>query len=88
MLEYRAQRLGTVGDQHTSTDAQQAVAGWDAATPAEFTFAPAPQRITHIARLKDVDDPLRLFLSDGAQQRSKSGRSCSSWPNPKWIWTG
>jgi uncharacterized protein YecE (DUF72 family) len=22
----------------------------------------APQRITHIARLKDVDDPLRYFL--------------------------
>jgi uncharacterized protein YecE (DUF72 family) len=39
------------------------VAGWDAATPATFTFVlKAPQRITHFARLKDIDDPLRFFL--------------------------
>src|SRR5205807_1439428 len=49
-------------------------AGWDAATPAAFTFVlKAPQRITHIARLRDVDDPLRYFLETARQLGSKLG---------------
>jgi uncharacterized protein YecE (DUF72 family) len=38
------------------------LAGWAAATPSGFRFAlKAPQRITHIARLRDVDEPVRYF---------------------------
>src|SRR5205809_2048893 len=50
------------------------VAGWNAATPAAFTFVlKAPQRITHIARLRDVDDPLRYFLETGRKLGPKLG---------------
>ena len=65
MLEYYAQRLATVEVNYTFYRMPNAktVTGWDAATPAGFTFVlKAPQRITHIARLKDIDDPLRFFL--------------------------
>jgi uncharacterized protein YecE (DUF72 family) len=38
------------------------LATWDAATPTGFTFVlKAPQRITHFARLVDVDGPVRAF---------------------------
>jgi uncharacterized protein YecE (DUF72 family) len=38
------------------------VEGWAAAVPARFRFVlKAPQRITHFARLRDVDDPVRFF---------------------------
>jgi uncharacterized protein YecE (DUF72 family) len=38
------------------------VAGWAAAVPARFTFVlKAPQRITHFARLRDVDETVRAF---------------------------
>src|SRR5207249_11767231 len=50
------------------------VTGWDAATPAGFTFVlKAPQRITHIARLKDIDDPLRFFLDTARKLGPKLG---------------
>ena len=40
----------------------KALGGWDAATPASFVLAlKAPQRITHFARLRGIDEPLRLF---------------------------
>ncbi len=76
MLEYYAQRLGTVEINYTFYRMPNAktVAGWDAATPAEFTFVlKAPQRITHIARLKDVDDPLRYFLETARKLGPKLG---------------
>ena len=50
MLEYYAQRLSTVEINYTFYRMPNAktVAGWDAATPAGFTFVlKAPQRITH-----------------------------------------
>src|SRR2546427_9393993 len=65
MLEFYAQRLSTVEVNYTfyRMPNAKAVEGWDAATPQEFTFVlKAPQRITHFARLKDIDDPLRYFL--------------------------
>jgi uncharacterized protein YecE (DUF72 family) len=65
MLEYYAQRLATVEVNYTfyRMPSAKTVTGWDAVTPAGFTFVlKAPQRITHIARLKDIDDPLRFFL--------------------------
>jgi uncharacterized protein YecE (DUF72 family) len=65
MLEYYAQRLATVEVNYTfyRMPTPKVVSGWAAATPPDFTFVlKAPQRITHIARLKDVDDTLRFFL--------------------------
>src|SRR5713226_1161721 len=65
MLEYYAQRLSTVEVNYTfyRMPSAKTVARWDAATPAGFTFVlKAPQRLTHIARLRDIDDPLRYFL--------------------------
>ncbi|HTR21753.1 MAG TPA: DUF72 domain-containing protein [Gemmatimonadales bacterium] len=64
MLSYYAERLSTVEINYTfyRMPNTKTVAGWDAQTPAGFTFVlKAPQRITHIARLKNVDDPLRFF---------------------------
>jgi uncharacterized protein YecE (DUF72 family) len=65
MLPYYAGRFATVEINYTFHRMPNAktIAGWDAETPAGFTFAlKAPKRITHDARLKDVDDPLRYFL--------------------------
>jgi uncharacterized protein YecE (DUF72 family) len=65
MLQYYAQHLPSVEVNYTfyRMPNPKIVAGWDAATPATFTFVlKAPQRITHFARLKDIDDPLRFFL--------------------------
>jgi uncharacterized protein YecE (DUF72 family) len=50
------------------------VAGWDAATPETFTFVlKAPQRITHIARLKNIDDSLRFFVETIRKLNAKLG---------------
>ncbi len=76
MLEYYAQRLSTVEVNYTFYRMPNAktVAGWDAATPATFTFVlKAPQRITHIARLKDIDEPLRYFLETARRLGTKLG---------------
>jgi uncharacterized protein YecE (DUF72 family) len=76
MLEYYAQRLPSVEVNYTFYRMPNAktVAGWDAATPATFTFVlKAPQRITHIARLHDIDDPLRFFLETARKLGKKLG---------------
>ncbi len=65
MLPYYAERFRTVEINYTFYRMPNAktIAGWDAATPAGFCFAlKAPKRVTHDARLKDVDEPLRYFL--------------------------
>ncbi len=50
------------------------VAGWAAATPQGFTFVlKAPKRITHDARLKDIDDPLRYFCETASALGPKLG---------------
>ncbi|MEX2156791.1 MAG: DUF72 domain-containing protein [Gemmatimonadales bacterium] len=75
-LEYYAQQLGTVEINYTFYRMPNAktVAGWDAATPAEFTFVlKVPQRITHIARLKNIDEPLRVFLDTVRKLHAKLG---------------
>jgi len=64
-LEYYASKLGSVEINYTfyRMPTPKIVAGWDAVTPAGFSFVlKAPQRITHIARLKNVDENLRFFL--------------------------
>jgi len=75
-LEYYATQLGTVEINYTfyRMPSARTVAGWDAATPAAFTFVlKAPQRITHIARLKNVDEPLRFFLETARRLGPKLG---------------
>jgi uncharacterized protein YecE (DUF72 family) len=64
MLPYYAARFPTVeiNASFYRLPAPSAVAGWAAAVPPGFTFVlKAPQRITHFARLRDVDEPVRLF---------------------------
>ena len=76
MLEYYAQRLSTVEVNYTfyRMPNEKTVTGWDQLTPAGFTFVlKAPQRITHIARLKEVDDPLRYFLETARKLGAKLG---------------
>ena len=76
MLSYYAERFTTVEINYTfyRMPNPKTIAGWNEATPAGFTFVlKAPQRITHIARLKDVDDPLRYFLETGRKLGPKLG---------------
>jgi uncharacterized protein YecE (DUF72 family) len=64
MLPYYAARFGTVEVNNTfyRMPTAKAVEGWAAAVPASFVFVlKAPQRITHFARLRDVDEPVRVF---------------------------
>jgi uncharacterized protein YecE (DUF72 family) len=64
MLPYYAEHFATVEINYTFYRMPNAktVAGWLAATPPSFTFVlKAPKRITHDARLRDVDEPLRYF---------------------------
>ena len=64
MLAYYAARFATVEVNNTfyRMPTQKAVVGWAAAVPAPFVFVlKAPQRITHFARLRDVDEPVRVF---------------------------
>jgi uncharacterized protein YecE (DUF72 family) len=75
-LEYYAQQLATVEINYTfyRMPSVKTIAGWDAATPAGFTFVvKAPQRITHIARLKNIDDSLRFFLETVRKLNAKLG---------------
>jgi len=65
MLPFYAERFSTVEINYTFYRMPNAktVAAWDAETPAVFSFTlKAPQRITHFARLREIDDPLRYFL--------------------------
>ncbi len=64
MLPYYAEHFSTVEINYTFYRMPNAktVSGWSQAVPAGFTFVlKASQRITHIGRLRDVDDPLRYF---------------------------
>jgi len=75
-LEFYAQQLGTVEINYSFYRMPNAktVAGWDAATPAEFVFVlKAPQRITHFARLKNIDEPLRVFVETVRKLHAKLG---------------
>jgi len=64
MLPYYAARFGVVEINATfyRMPTPKTLAGWAAQTPDAFVFAlKAPQRITHFARLRDVDEPVRFF---------------------------
>ncbi len=76
MLPYYAERFSTVEINYTFYRMPNAktIAGWDAETPTGFCFAlKAPKRITHDARLKDVDEPLRYFLDTARRLGPKLG---------------
>src|SRR2546430_776485 len=50
------------------------LAAWRDVAPAGFTFVlKAPQRITHMARLRDVDEPLRYFCDTARTLGDKLG---------------
>ncbi|PYO94003.1 MAG: DUF72 domain-containing protein [Gemmatimonadetes bacterium] len=75
-LAYYAQQLGTVEINYTfyRMPSAKTVAGWDAATPEGFNFVlKAPQRITHIARLKNIDDSVRFFVETIRKLNAKLG---------------
>ncbi len=76
MLEYYAARLQTVEINYTfyRMPTPKIVAGWAATVPETFTFVlKAPQRITHVARLKDIDDTLRYFCETAAGLGARLG---------------
>ena len=76
MLPYYAERFSTVEINYTFYRMPNAktVAGWVAETPADFSFTlKAPQRITHIARLREIGDPLRYFLDTASGLGGKLG---------------
>ena len=65
MLGFYAARFSAVEINATfyRMPSETTVAAWAAATPPGFVFAlKAPRRITHARRLRDVDEPLRLFV--------------------------
>ena len=76
MLPYYAERFSTVEINATFYRMPTAttVEGWANAVPEAFTFVlKAPQRITHFARLKNVDDPLRFFCNTASLLRARLG---------------
>jgi uncharacterized protein YecE (DUF72 family) len=76
MLPYYGERFSTVEINATfyRMPTPATVEGWAAAVPAEFTFVlKAPQRITHFARLKNVDDSVRFFCETARLLRTRLG---------------
>jgi uncharacterized protein YecE (DUF72 family) len=76
MLPFYGERLATVEINYTfyRMPNPKTVAEWDKATPPSFVFVlKAPQRITHFARLKDVDDSLRYFSETARSLGPKLG---------------
>jgi uncharacterized protein YecE (DUF72 family) len=76
MLEYYAARFSVVEINATfyRMPTPKILAGWAAATPEGFVFAlKAPQRITHWARLRDVDEPVRFFCDAARTLGGKLG---------------
>ena len=76
MLPYYAERFSTVEINATfyRMPTASTVEGWAKAVPETFTFVlKAPQRITHFARLKNIDDPLRFFCDTAALLRARLG---------------
>src|SRR5215471_2163286 len=64
MLNYYGQRFSTVEINNTfyRMPKENVVQSWAEQVPDEFRFVlKAPQRITHIKRLKDVDDDVTYF---------------------------
>lgn len=76
MLAAYAERLATVEINNTfyRMPTPDLLARWAGEVPDGFTFAlKAPQRITHIGRLKNVEDPVDQFLRCAAALGPKLG---------------
>jgi uncharacterized protein YecE (DUF72 family) len=76
MLPFYAARLDTVEINYTfyRTPTAKIVEGWAEAVPERFKFTlKAPKRITHIARLKDCQEPLQYFVKTAAALGPKLG---------------
>ena len=76
MLEYYATRFTTVEINATfyRMPTAKTLGAWAAVTPAAFVFAlKAPQRITHVQRLRDVDDSVRYFCETARTLGPKLG---------------
>ena len=76
MLAFYAERFRTVEINATfyRTPTAPTVAGWAETTPADFVFTlKAPQRITHMRRLQNVDEPLAAFCQLARTLRAKLG---------------
>jgi uncharacterized protein YecE (DUF72 family) len=76
MLPFYAERFPTVEINYTfyRMPTGKIVDGWSAATPAHFALTlKAPRRITHDARLRDCEDPVRQFLDVASMLGPKLG---------------
>src|SRR5258708_507301 len=76
MLAYYAERFSTVEINNTfyRMPTEALVAGWADGTPESFSFVlKAPQRITHMLRLKNVADTVARFLKVAAELGKKQG---------------
>jgi uncharacterized protein YecE (DUF72 family) len=70
MLSHYASRLRTVEANVTfyRLPRPEALAAWRSQVPEEFVFAlKAPQRVTHLKRLRDVDDAMAAFYRAAAE---------------------
>jgi uncharacterized protein YecE (DUF72 family) len=86
MLRYYARHLPSVEINNTfyRMPSARLVAGWRDETPESFSFAlKAPQRITHVAKLADVADPLARFLEAARALGSRLG--CILFQCPPWL---
>lgn len=75
-LEHYASRLNSVEVNYTfrAFPAATTIAGWLAATPSGFRFSfKAPQRITHISRLRDCHEAVGRFV-DVLEPLRKAGK--------------
>jgi uncharacterized protein YecE (DUF72 family) len=76
MLAFYGERFSAVEVNYTfrRMPTAKALGAWSAATPAHFAFVlKAPQRITHFARLANVDDPVRFFCDTARALGPKLG---------------
>ena len=76
MLAFYAERFETVEINATfyRMPTSASVLAWAETTPPGFVFTlKAPQRITHMRRLRDIDEPLRLFCDTARQLGIKLG---------------
>jgi uncharacterized protein YecE (DUF72 family) len=76
MLCYYGERFGTVEINNTfyRMPKTAVVEGWASEVPAEFKFVlKASQRITHIKRLKEVEEPVSILLQVSSALKQRLG---------------
>src|SRR4051812_13868183 len=76
MLHYYGRQFRTVEVNYTfrTLPTASVLESWTKAVPVDFRFVlKAPQRITHVKRLKDVDDTLAQFLEVADRLRKRRG---------------